>query len=370
MARVNKHICIVGAGLTGATIAHELATKWGWEVDLYDSRSHVAGNCHTSRNKHGVLIHRYGPHIFHTNNDDVAQFMHQFGTWYPYEHRVKTVYDGHVYSMPINLQTICQLYGKVMSVEEARQVVARDIISYPDPSNLEEHALASVGTRLYEAFIEGYTTKQWGRHPATLPASVIKRLPVRWTMDDRYFSDKHQMMPLYGYTRIVESMLASHRNIHTWLNTSVVADDFDDGLVCWTGPVDAYFGYKHGRLEYRTLDFRHRSSPNSQGAPVINYAEGSTPFTRTTEHALFQPTEQHEISTITSETSRAAELGDTLYYPVRLAESSTVIEAYEKEARQSSTIFAGRLGTYRYLDMAPCVEEAIQIANQIGTTTS
>lgn len=364
MARVG----IAGAGFSGAVIARLLADA-GHQCTVYDSRPHVAGNCHTERHATGVLVHRYGPHIFHTDNQEVWEFINRFGTFRRYDHKVKTNVAGSIYSLPINLHTINQVFDSTFSPHEAQKFVTEDeaVAFGREPANFEEQALAMVGRRLYELFFEGYTTKQWGVPPTKLPASILKRLPLRFNYLDSYFNHPYQAIPSNGYTPIVQAML-DHRNITVTLSTALdpaAVDEYEH--VVWTGPLDAFFDHDQGRLTYRTLDFEEVvTAGDFQGTPVMNYGDVTVPYTRITEHKHFAPHEQHEQTVCFREFSRAHEPGDVPYYPVRLVDDTALLERYETRAVQLPNVtFAGRLGTYRYLDMDVTIAEAIAAARRL-----
>jgi UDP-galactopyranose mutase len=359
-------ILVIGAGFSGAAIAHRLANA-GFQVSVVDARSHIAGNCHSERDaESGVMIHRYGPHIFHTDNERVWQFITQFGVFMPYVNRVKSTVGGAVYSLPINLHTINQFFGKTLSPDQAREFLSSiGDSSITDPKSFEEQALRFVGKDLYEAFFEGYTKKQWGLEPCELPASILKRLPVRFNYDDNYFSHKYQGMPKDGYTGLVERML-EHPNITVRLDTTItreMAQGYEH--VFYSGPIDEWFDYCEGRLGYRTLDFEViRAEGDYQGCAVMNYGEESVPYTRIAEHKYFAPWESHEKTVAFKEYSRSCEAGDIPYYPIRLVGEQEQLKKYVALARAEQGVsFVGRLGTYRYLDMDVTIAEALSAAD-------
>lgn len=360
-----KSVLVVGAGLSGAVISRELADV-GYKVDVMDSRAHVGGNCYTERDKNtGIMVHVYGPHIFHTDDEEVWNYVQKFGPLMPYKNRVKTTSRGQVYSLPINLHTINQFFGKTFRPDEARQFIKSLAVNDATaPQTFEEQALCFVGRDLYQAFLEGYTRKQWGCSPAELPASILKRLPVRFNYEDNYFSHKFQGMPLNGYTDIVASML-DHDNINVVLNTVFRRDDGRDyDHIFYAGPLDGYFNHELGRLGYRTLDFeKFYYSGDYQGCAVMNFGDVSVPYTRVTEHKHFAPWEDHTNSVCYREYSRACELGDIPYYPIRLSEEKAQLVEYVALAEQETRVtFVGRLGTYRYLDMDVTIREALDTA--------
>lgn len=361
----NKSILIVGAGFSGATIARTLAEA-GLSVDIIDSRDHLAGNCHSARDAEtGVMVHIYGPHIFHTDDSEVWDFIRRYGTMMPYTNRVKSTVGGQVYSLPINLHTINQFYGKTLRPAEARAFLAEQADnSIVEPQNFEEQALKYVGRALYEAFFKGYTQKQWGLDPRTLPASILKRLPVRFNYDDNYFAHRYQGMPQDGYTTIVAAML-DHPNIHLRLNTRYQrSDSAAYAHTFYSGPLDGYFDYQHGRLDYRTLDFeRFTATGDYQGTAVINYGDLDVPYTRITEHKHFAPWENHDNTVCYREYSRACGENDLPYYPIRLTAAQPLLDTYQQAARGLERItFIGRLATYRYLDMDITIREALDAA--------
>jgi UDP-galactopyranose mutase len=361
-----QNILIVGAGLSGAVIARALAEQ-GHRISIVDERAHIAGNCHTVRDvETGVMVHVYGPHIFHTDDREVWDYVNRFETFLPYQNRVKTTSGGKIFSLPINLHTINQFFDKTMRPDEARAFI--DILAdtaIEDPQTFEEQALRFVGRDLYEAFFKGYTMKQWGCSPTALPASILKRLPVRFNYDDNYFYHKYQGMPEGGYTAMVARII-DHPAISVALNTRFTRDqkaDYDH--VFYSGPIDGYFGYDAGRLGYRTLDFeRFTYDGDYQGCAVMNYGDATVPYTRVTEHKHFAPWESHEKSVCYREFSRECGPDDIPYYPIRLVEEKLLLADYlGRAAKEEGVTFVGRLGTYRYLDMDVTIREAIDAAN-------
>ena len=362
-------ILLVGAGLSGAVIGRELAEA-GHDCRIIDARPHIAGNCHTERDAEtGVMLHVYGPHIFHTDDEGVWDYVNRFARFLPYQNRVKTTAQGRVHSLPINLLTINQFFGTTLRPDEARAFIeSKADTSITDPQTFEEQALRFVGPELYEAFFKGYTEKQWGCSPTELPASILKRLPVRFNYDDNYFFHRFQGMPQDGYTAMVAAIL-DHPRITVELGTEYrpeMAAEADH--VFWSGPLDGYFDYRLGRLGYRTLDFeRFSDTGDYQGCAVMNYGDRDVPYTRITEHKHFSPWESHEGTVCYREYSRAAEPGDTPYYPIRLVEEKALLEQYVDLARATPGVtFVGRLGTYRYLDMDVTIREALDTAARFG----
>jgi UDP-galactopyranose mutase len=359
-------IAVVGAGFTGAVIANRLADA-GLRVTLFEARSHLAGNSHTERDREtGVMLHVYGPHIFHTDHERVWEFVTGFGEFVPYVNRVKAITGGRVYTLPINLLTINQFFGKTFRPAEARAFLeSLGDASIANPTTFEEQALRFVGRDLYEAFFKGYTRKQWGMEPTELPASILKRLPVRFNYDDNYYSHRHQGIPRDGYTALIQRML-DLPGVDLRLGTPFTPGDrvgFDH--VFYSGPIDAWFGFSHGRLAYRTLDFEvFRDNGDYQGNAVINYCEQAIPYTRVTEHKHFTPWESHDRTVCYREFSRTCGDADVPYYPIRLAREIAQLEHYVGLAEQEVGVtFAGRLGTYRYLDMDVTIKEALEVAD-------
>lgn len=365
-------VLIVGAGLSGAVIARQLAEA-GHSSVVLDSRDHIAGNCHTARDPEtGVMVHVYGPHIFHTDDDQVWSYVNSFARFMPYVNRVKTTVGGRVYSLPVNLHTINQFFGKTLRPDEARAFIASlSQGGNGEPQTFEEQALRFVGRELYEAFLKGYTLKQWGCDPSHLPASVLKRLPLRFNYDDNYFSHRHQGMPEHGYTEMVARIL-DHPLIELRLETRFQrSDSAGHSHVFYSGPIDGYFGYDMGRLEYRTLDFEaFRHDGDYQGCAVMNYGDVSVPWTRITEHKYFSPWESHAGSVLYREFSRECGPDDIPYYPIRHTGESELLDRYIARARgERGVTFVGRLGTYRYLDMDVTIREALDTAARYLETT-
>ena len=360
------HILLVGAGLSGAVIGRILAEA-GHQITIIDGRDHIGGNCHTERDAEtGVMVHVYGPHIFHTDDEGVWDYVNSFTTFMPYKNRVKTTSQNQVFSLPINLHTINQYYGKTMRPDEARDFIQNDIAdaSITDPQTFEEQALRFVGPDLYEAFFKGYTIKQWGVQPSELPASILKRLPVRFNYDDNYFFHRFQGMPENGYTPMIAAIL-DHPSITVKLETmfeTAMGDAHDH--VFYSGPLDGYFDYQLGRLGYRTLDFeKFTAKGDYQGCAVMNYGEVEVPYTRITEHKHFSPWEEHEDTVCYREFSRACTPDDIPYYPIRQVKEKALLGDYLKLAEGTTGVtFVGRLGTYRYLDMDVTIREAMDTA--------
>ncbi len=362
----NGNFLMVGAGLSGAVIGRHLAEA-GHGVTVVDSRPHIGGNCHTERDPEtGVLVHVYGPHIFHTDDAEVWDYVNRYETFLPYRNRVKTTAQGQVFSLPVNLHTINQFFGRTLRPDEARAFIETEQAdtTITDPQSFEEQALRFVGRDLYEAFFKGYTRKQWGCDPTDLPASILKRLPVRFNYDDNYFFHRFQGMPENGYTEMIRRIL-DHPAINVLLETDFdrsQAGNYDH--VFYSGPLDGYFDYELGRLGYRTLDFeRFTYEGDYQGCAVMNYGDENVPYTRITEHKHFAPWESHDGSVCYREYSRACDPGDIPYYPIRQVEEKALLKEYVDLAKNTRGVtFVGRLGTYRYLDMDVTIREALDTA--------
>ena len=361
-------VLVVGAGFSGAVVARELAEA-GYHVLVIDARDHLAGNCHTERDADtGVLVHRYGPHIFNTSNETVWRYVQRFGTWMPYTNRVKASIPRGIYSLPINLHTINQFFGLRLGPLQAEAFLAsRASKEFPKPANFEEQALSFIGEELYRAFFYGYTRKQWGCEPRELPASILKRIPVRFNYNDNYYATRFQGLPLEGYTEVIRRIL-DHTAIALELNTPwepAMKSAF--AHVVYTGPIDQYFGCDAGALGYRTVTWTCTSGTGDlQGNPVINHCDLADPFTRVHEHKHFAPWEQHEHSLLFTEYSKETETGDIPYYPKRLAPDLALLASYQTRADQEENVtFLGRLATYRYLNMDAVVAEALEEAPRI-----
>lgn len=356
---------VVGAGFSGAVVARELAEKSGKRVLVLDERSHLAGNCHTARDQAtDVMVHVYGPHIFNTDLLEIWNYVQRFGKFRPYTNRVKAHTARGVFSLPINLLTINQFFGKQFNPAQARAFVASLADStIGEPHNFEEQALKFVGRELYDTFLYGYTVKQWGCEPRELPASIFMRLPIRFTYDDSYYSSHYQGIPEQGYTSVIANIL-DHPLIDVRLNTRF---DPTEGADCrhlfYTGPIDAYFGFNEGRLSYRTVQFeRIEAEGDYQGNAVINYTSLEVPYTRIHEHKHFTPWETHSRTVAFREYSQVAQAHDIPYYPIRQDRDKTLLSRYVAQARALKGIsFLGRLATYRYLDMDDVINEALTL---------
>lgn len=355
---------IVGAGLFGATFARQM-TDAGKKVLVIDKRSHIAGNAYTE-NIEGINVHKYGAHIFHTNNRFVFEYLSRFATFNRYTNSPIANYNGELYSLPFNMYTFNKMWGVVtpdealMKIESQREEIAGE------PSNLEEQAISLVGRDIYEKLIKGYTMKQWGRPCDELPAFIIKRLPVRLTFDNNYFNALFQGIPVGGYTGMVENMLDG---IEVRLNTKYVPGEIEAKKVVYTGPIDEYFDFELGHLQYRSLRFENEIlDGNYQGNAVVNYTDSQTPWTRIIEHKWFEFGKDEsgndiQKTVISREYSLEWKPGEEPYYPVNDEKNGRLFEAYKKKARgEKNIIFGGRLGEYKYYDMDQVVETALKAA--------
>lgn len=369
MSTANR-ILIVGAGFSGAVLGRELAQLLDARILLIDVRDHVAGNCYTERDAQTqVMLHRYGPHIFHTSRDDVWSYVRRFSEFGTYVHHIKASIPSGIYGLPINLSTINQFFGKTFTPTEARAFVETlGDKSIKEPQNFEEQALKFIGKELYEAFFYGYSKKQWGCEPRELSASILKRLPVRFNYSDDYYGDRYQGIPVDGYTAIIERILA-HEKLEVRLSTSwdpAMAGEFEH--VIFTGPLDQFYGFRFGRLGYRTVFWNHKQERGDyQGSAQINYPDMSQPYTRVIEHKHFTPWENHEETIVSNEFSKETEEEDVPYYPKRLAPDKELLAQYLKLAEQETKVsFLGRLATYRYLDMHQIIGEALDFAPRLA----
>ena len=351
-----KDFLIVGAGLFGATFAR-LATDAGYKCLVIDKRNHVGGNCFTEK-REGIDVHMYGPHIFHTSNRHVWEFVNSFASFNNYIHSPKIISNGKLYSLPFSMNTFHELWG-VASPEAAMQIIKAEQWN-GSPINLEEQALSMVGPTIYNALIKGYTEKQWGRSATELPSSIIKRLPLRFTFDNNYFNDCYQGIPTQGYTAMFNSML---QGIETKLGVSFSPSYPWQDQAKWmvyTGCIDEFFNFSLGRLEYRTLSFEHTVEPmeNYQGLSQLNYADPTVPFSRTIEHKHFTGV-QSEATVITKEVPSECRPNDTPYYPIGTARNLTMFEDYAKLSKSRNIVFGGRLAEYKYMDMHVVIESAM-----------
>ena len=375
---MNTDLVVVGSGLFGLTVAERAARELGLKVTMIDRRPHLGGNAYSENEERtGIEVHRYGAHLFHTSNERVWEYVNRFTQFTNYVHRVYTRHQGEVYPMPINLGTINQFFRAAYSPGEARELIREQAgeLAGTDPQNLNDKGIQLIGRPLYEAFIKHYTGKQWQTDPKDLPASIISRLPVRYTYDNRYFNDTHEGLPVDGYTAWLERM-ADHPNIDVRLDT----DFFDDSHefsksnvvgqvpVVYTGPVDRYFDYAEGDLSWRTIDLEEEvlDIEDFQGTSVMNYPDADVPYTRIHEFRHFHPERDYtkDATVIMREFSRFAEKGDEPYYPVNTSEDREKLLAYRDLAQgESSVLFGGRLGTYKYLDMHMAIGSALSMVD-------
>ena len=368
----NNRYLVVGAGFSGAVFARELVTHDSEaKVLIVDQRPHVAGNCHTERDAAtGVMEHKYGPHIFHTSREDVWQFVNQYTKMMPFVNRVKASISQGVFSLPVNLQTINQFFGKNFNPAEARAFVdTLGDASIKDPQNFEEQALKFLGKDLYYAFFHGYTLKQWGCDPKDLPASILKRLPIRFNYDDNYYNSAYQGMPLHGYTDLIANII-NHPRIEVKLNHEfqrAAVSEFTATI--YTGEIDRYFDYSEGQLGYRTVFWEKQTlTGDAIGNAVINHPDPAVPYTRVHEHKHFAPWETHEKTIVLTEFSKDTAKTDIPYYPKRLPADMEILEKYQTLAQQEQNVhFLGRLATYRYLDMHQVIGEAIDFTRSYLT---
>ncbi len=332
---------------------------------VIDKRSHIAGNCY-SHTVAGIEVHRYGPHIFHTDNEEVWRTVNRFARFNDFVYRGSVNYGGRLFSFPINLGTMRQLWG-VNSPAEAERKLAEVRIPIERADNVRDWVLSQVGEELYEIFIRGYTTKQWGRDPAKLPALIVRRLPIRMTDDDRYFNDRFQGIPIGGYTRMVENMLD-----HGMIDVETGVDYFDQKRdfktaakkTVYTGKLDEFFDYKFGELEYRSLRFETEMvAGDFQASAIVNYADAHVRYTRVVEHKHFEM-RQSQVSVITREYPLPSGQSQVPYYPVRDAANTALCQRYLAEAAQTGVLFGGRLAAYQYFDMHQAIASAMAMARR------
>ncbi len=366
-------LVVVGSGFFGLTVAGRAATQLDKRVLVLDRRHHIGGNAYSEAEPEtGIEVHRYGAHLFHTSNKRVWDYVNQFTGFTGYQHRVFTRYQGQVYTFPMNLGLINQFFGRSHTPDEARALVAEQAseIDTKNATNLEEKAISLIGRPLYEAFVKGYTAKQWQTDPTELAPGIISRLPVRYDFNNRYFNDTYEGLPADGYTAWLQRM-ADHPNIEVRLECDYfdVCNDLPDVATIFTGPLDQYFDYSEGELGWRTLDFEQEvvGTGDFQGTSVMNYADIDVPFTRIHEFRHFHPERDYagDKTVIFREYSRFADRGDEPYYPINTAEDRTKLERYRelarKEAVNRKVLFGGRLGTYKYLDMHMAIGSALSM---------
>ena len=371
-------LLVVGSGFFGLTVAERCARDLGMKVTVIDRRPHIGGNAYSEAEAStGIEIHRYGAHLFHTSNERVWEYANRFTEFTNYVHHVLTTHKGEVFQMPINLGTINQFFRSALGPQAARDLLREQAAELGDkvPENLDEKGISLIGRPLYEAFIREYTAKQWQTDPKDLPASIISRLPVRYTYDGRYFSDKYEGLPVDGYTAWLERM-ADHPNIEVRLDT----DFFDESQpfskksavgqipTVYTGPLDRYFDYEGGELSWRTLDFEQEvlDTGDFQGTSVMNYPDADVPYTRIHEFRHFHPERDYpkDKTVIMREFSRAAGRDDEPYYPINTARDREMLLTYRDLAKaESGVLFGGRLGTYQYLDMHMAIGSALSMVD-------
>ena len=361
-------LILVGAGLFSATLAHE-AVKKGKKCLVIEKRPHIAGNIYTEKIE-DINVHKYGAHIFHTDSKEIWEYVNQFAEFNRYTNSPVANYNGTLYNLPFNMNTFAKIWPDVITPEQAQKRIAEQAAEMKDkvPQNLEEQAISLVGRDIYERLIKGYTEKQWGRKCTELPASIIKRLPVRYTFDNNYFNDRYQGIPIGGYTQLIEKML---EGCEILLNT----DFFDEkekwlsmaDKVIYTGTIDRFFDYCEGELEYRSLRFETETLniPNYQGNAVINYTDSQTPYTRIIEHKHFEFGTQPK-TVITREYPATWKQGDEPYYAVNDERNTELYKKYaELAAQQDKVIFGGRLGMYKYFDMDDTIAAAWEVAGKV-----
>ncbi|ASO17807.1 UDP-galactopyranose mutase [Actinoalloteichus hoggarensis] len=367
-------LIVVGSGFFGLTVAERAATQLNKRVLVLDRREHIGGNAYSEAEPEtGIEVHRYGAHLFHTSNKRVWDYVNQFTDFTDYQHRVFTIFQGRVFPMPVNLATICEYFGEYLTPDQAKALVAEQAgeIDTKEAANLEEKAISLIGRPLYEAFVRGYTAKQWQTDPKNLPAAIISRLPVRYNFNNRYFNDTYEGLPVDGYTAWLEKM-AEHENIEVRLGVDFfdVRDQLPEGApIVFTGALDRYFDYSEGALSWRTLDFEQEVLPigDFQGTPVMNYADEDVTYTRIHEFRHFHPEREYptDKTVVVREFSRFAEEKDEPYYPINTAEDRAKLEKYrelaKQEAKQRKVLFGGRLGTYKYLDMHMAIGSALSM---------
>ena len=357
---------IVGSGLFGSIFAYE-AEKKGKQCLVVEKRDHIGGNIYT-KEVEGIQVHQYGAHIFHTSNREVWEYVQQFAEFNRYTNSPVANYKGEIYNLPFNMNTFNKLWG-VVTPAEAKAKIEEQAAAYrtEHPANLEEQALNLVGKDIYEKLIKGYTEKQWGHRATELPPEIIKRLPVRYIYDNNYFNDIYQGIPIGGYTAMIEKMLEK-AEVRLGVDYLEHKDELDAlaEKVVYTGPIDAYYGYQFGELEYRSVSFETEvlDQPNYQGNAVVNYTEYEVPYTRIIEHKHFEFGTQDK-TVISREYPAAWKKGDEPYYPVNNEKNNMLYHSYEELAKEEKkVIFGGRLGTYKYMDMHHVVAEALRVTKE------
>ncbi len=365
---MNYDYLVVGSGLFGSVFAHEAAIR-GKRVKVIDKRNHIAGNIYTEEIE-GINVHKYGAHIFHTNDQKIWDYINKFAEFNRYTNSPIANYNGEIFNLPFNMNTFNKLWGVVTPQEAMAKIEEQKAAAGIErPKNLEEQAISLVGTDVYEKLVKGYTEKQWGRSANELPAFIIKRLPVRFTYDNNYFNDKYQGIPIGGYTQIIEKMLS-----HDLIDIELEVDFFGDKekylrefpKIVFTGMIDQFFDYQYGPLEYRSLKFESTilNEENFQGNAVVNYTDSQTPFTRIIEHKHFEFGTQAK-TIITKEYPQTWEVGDEPYYPLNDNKNNDKFRKYQELAKDMpNIIFGGRLGMYKYFDMHQVIGAALSVVKQ------
>jgi UDP-galactopyranose mutase len=349
---------IVGAGLFGSTFAN-LATRNGYSCLVIDKRNHIGGNCYTENVK-GIDVHKYGPHIFHTNDKNIWEYVNEFASFNNYKHKVKANYHNKIFSFPINLFTLNQLY-RVTTPESAKAHIEKIRIKNDNPSNLEEWILDKVGREIYETFVEGYTHKQWNKHPRELPASIIKRIPIRFTFDDNYFNDEYQGIPKEGYTKLIENML-DETELHLEVDYLTNREKLDKmaKYVVYTGPIDEFFNYEFGEMEWRSLRFERLiyKDYDFQGTSIVNFTSKKVPYTRIVEYKHFSENKVND-TVVVQEYPDDYEKGKEKFYPINTVKNEEKLNKYKKLIDKNKYIFGGRLAEYKYYDMHQVIASSI-----------
>jgi UDP-galactopyranose mutase len=380
--KLDAGVIIVGSGIFGLASAIQIKRKFGITPTIIEKRNHIGGNAYSYKdNETNIDVHKYGSHIFHTNNEIVWEFVNKYSEWIPYEHRVFLNSKGQIYPLPINLLTLSIIKGNYIPPHEAQKLLEVQLGGELKSSglNFEEKAISLVGPELYELIYRGYTEKQWGTHPRNLPANILTRLPIRSNFDSRYFSDKYQALPKYGYAAFLENLAnASEANIVLNTEWKTISSIATTGIpIIYTGPIDEFFDYILGELEWRTLDFKIKKLdvPDFQGSPVINYADAEVNFTRIHEfkHYPIDPEYDTNKTIIMEEFSRIAKKDDDKYYPIETERNRKLYKEYLNLAQKNfpNVIFAGRLGGYKYLDMHMAIASAFsKVENEFSNLMS
>lgn len=371
---MRRRVVIVGAGIFGLTCAQRLASQTDCRITVIEKRNHIGGNCWSEKDeKTGIECHKYGSHIFHTSNERVWKYISGFTRWNNYRHSVWTNYDGKVYPMPINLETINKFFDANMDPESAKKFIEKKSCKSEKSANFEEKAISLVGEELYRAFIYGYTLKQWQKQPNELPAEILKRIPLKFNYDTHYFLDKWEGIPLDGYANLFMQMI-DKKNIEILLNTEwqTYKKNVDkDDLVIFSGPIDEYYDFRLGELEWRSLKFESEKYPfeDYQGTSVMNYANHDKPYTRIHEFKHFHPERKYSSGTIIyKEYSLSAKAGEERYYPIPTNANINLYQHYKLLSRNENHVFfGGRLGSYAYLDMDDVVAEALNLTDRLIT---